>query len=53
MKIKTASIVELVLRYYIMMTIVIVSFMIGYPVLAVLAVPVFLSALAGISIEID
>lgn len=39
------------LRYYLMMFIVVFSFFIGYPAFAILAVPVFLSALMGIEFK--
>jgi len=34
-----------------MMAIVIISFIIGYPILAILSLPVFLSALMGVSFK--
>jgi hypothetical protein len=51
MKITSASFDTVILRFYFMMVIVIGSFVIGYPALAILAVPVFLSALAGVSFK--
>jgi len=36
-----------------MMTIIILSFLSGYPVLALFGVPVFLTALMGIDFELD
>jgi hypothetical protein len=53
MKISSASFDIVILRFYLMMIIVIGSFFAGYPIFAILAVPVFLSALAGVSFEKD
>ncbi len=49
MKFFEASIETIVIRYYIMMAAVIIPFVVGYPAFALLAVPIFLSALMGIS----
>ncbi len=40
----------LLLRFYLMMAVIIVSFFIGMPYLAVLALPIFLSAMMGVSL---
>jgi len=53
MKITSASFDTVIQRFYLMMTIVIASFFAGYPIFAILAVPVFLSALAGVSFKKD
>lgn len=53
MKITSASFETVILRFYLMMIIVISSFFSGYPIFAILAVPVFLSALAGVSFKKD
>ena len=47
----TASFGTITLRFYLMMGIIIGSFMSGVPILAILALPVFLSALTGASIN--
>lgn len=51
MKILNASFTTVVMRYYLMMSIVIVAFFIGQPLLAYLALPVFLMAILGVSID--
>jgi len=51
MKITTASFTTVILRFYLMMAIVLLAFFSGYPAFAVLAVPVFLSGLAGVSFK--
>ncbi len=51
MKITSASFTTVILRFYLMMAIVISTFILGYPVLAIIAVPVFLSGLAGVSFK--
>lgn len=45
----TASIGTIVLRFYLMMAIVILSFSVGAPILSILALPVSLSAFTGVS----
>ncbi len=42
---------KVILRFYLMMAIVIGSFFAGYPVLAILSVPVFLSIMAGVTFK--
>jgi len=49
MKFFEASIETIIIRYYVMMSAVIIPFVIGVPTLALIAVPIFLSALMGIS----
>lgn len=49
MKMFNASFETVIWRYYLMMVMVFVPFLVGMPILAVLAVPVFLSALLGVS----
>jgi len=51
MKITSASFETVIYRFYFMMAIVLASFFLGYPAFAVLAVPVFLSGLAGVSFK--
>lgn len=48
MKIGNASFSTVIIRYYAMMLMVVLPFLIGLPILAVLALPIFLSALLGI-----
>ena len=47
MKLFSLNFSTLVLRFYLLMAIVIGAFFIGYPVLAILALPVFLSSMMG------
>ena len=47
----TASLQTVLIRYYLMMAVIIVSFLVGYPILALLAFPIFISAIAAISIK--
>jgi len=47
----TASLGTVLIRYYLMMAVIIASFTLGYPVLAILSFPIFISAIAGISIK--
>lgn len=51
MKLSSASIESIIWRFYLMMFIVIGSLYIGYPNLASLSVPVFLSCLLGVKIK--
>lgn len=51
MKILNASFTTVILRYYLMMSIVIIAFFIGAPLLAFLAFPVFLMAILGVSVD--
>ena len=46
----TASIGTTAIRFYLMMAIIIGSFLGGVPLLGILALPVFLAALTGVSI---
>ena len=45
----TASIQTVILRFYLMMAVVIGSFFAGFPVLAILALPILLSIMTGVS----
>lgn len=45
----TASIGTIIIRFYLMMAVVIASIFAGLPFLTLLAIPVFLSAMAGIT----
>ena len=45
------SVSGVILRFYIMMACVIIPIFIGYPVLAFLSIPVFLSIMFGISFK--
>jgi len=45
----TASFETITLRFFLMMAIIIGSFFSGFPILGILALPVFLSALTGVS----
>ncbi len=51
MKITSASFETVIWRFYFMMAIVLASFFLGHPAFAVVAVPVFLSALTGVSFK--
>lgn len=51
MKFFELEIDKIIIRYYLMMAAVIVPFLIGVPLLAILALPIFLSALMGIKFE--
>lgn len=51
MKFFEASIETIVIRFYMMMAAVIIPFMIGIPVLAIIALPIFLSALMGVKFD--
>ncbi len=48
MKMFTLPFDKLILRFYLLMAVVIVPFFMGVPILALLALPVFLSALLGV-----
>ena len=52
MKIMKLHLSTLVIRFYIMMAIIVVALFIGYPLLGLLALPVFFSALMGIQFKI-
>ncbi len=52
MKAFELSFSAVLLRFYLMMGIILVSFFIGQPLLAFLAFPVLLSALLGVKIEL-
>ena len=47
----TASLKTVLLRYYLMMAVIIASFLVGLPILALLAFPIFISAIAAISFK--
>ncbi len=47
----TASFETVLIRYFLMMALIIVSFSVGYPLFALLSLPVFISALSGLSIN--
>lgn len=49
MKLFNASIQTTIMRYYLLMIVAIVPFFIGVPVLAILALPIFLLAITGSS----
>lgn len=49
MKLFHLNVTALILRFYLLMAIVIVAFFIDYPILSILALPVFLTAMMGIS----
>lgn len=51
MKMLNLSITTLILRFYLMMAVVIVSFFIGMPLLSLLALPLFAISLLGITFE--
>jgi len=51
MKYFETSFATVILRYYLMMFIVVSAFLISVPQLAILAVPVFLSSILGISFK--
>lgn len=51
MKLFELSISTLIIRYYLMMAIVIVSFFIGMPILSILALFVFFSALVAVKFD--
>jgi len=52
MKLFSLSVPALILRFYLLMGIVIGAFFAGYPWLAILSLPVFLSAMMGMQIRI-
>ncbi len=45
----TASFETVLIRYFLMMVAVVASFALGYPIFAILAFPLFISAFAAIS----
>ena len=47
MKLFNLNFASLILRFYLLMAIVIGAFFIGYPILSILALPVFFSAMMG------
>ncbi len=49
MKFFTLSLGTMLVRYYLMMACVVIALFIGQPLLALLAIPLFLSAVLGIS----
>ena len=49
MKYYEASFTSILMRFYLMMIAVVVPFLIGMPILALLACPIFLSAMLGVS----
>jgi len=48
MKLFNLNFASLILRFYLLMAIVIGAFFIGYPILSLLSLPVFFSAMMGI-----
>ena len=48
MKLFHLNFASLILRFYLLMAIVIGAYFIGYPILAILSLPVFISAMMGI-----
>ena len=50
MQLFQANIKTVVLRYYLMMAVVLISLFLNIPILAVIAVPLFLSALLAVKI---
>lgn len=53
MKMYEASFDTIIWRFYLMMAFVIVPFLLGAPMIAILSVPIFLSALMGVSFSSD
>jgi len=51
MKSGNASFSTVILRFYLMMAFVIIPFVLGVPYLAILSLPVFLSALLGLTFD--
>lgn len=51
MTLYTASFETVIWRFYLLMAVVVISFFIGAPELALLSVPIFLSAMLGVSFE--
>ena len=49
MKLYNLNFATLILRFYLLMVIVIGSFFIGYPILSILSLPVFFSAMLGMT----
>lgn len=47
----TASFETIILRLYLLMAVVIIPFLIGAPILSLIALPIFLSCMLGISIK--
>jgi hypothetical protein len=47
----SASFETVLLRYFLMMAVIVASFMIGYPVLAILSFPLFISAFTAVSFK--
>jgi type III secretory pathway component EscV len=45
----TASIQTVVLRYYAMMAVIVITFAMGYPMLTFLGFPIFLAAITAVS----
>ena len=45
----TASFETVLIRFFLMMAVVVGSFTLGYPIFALLALPLFISALAAVS----
>lgn len=43
-----ASVEVIILRFYLMMAVIIGSFLLGQPVLALISLPIFLSAMLGV-----
>ena len=48
MKLFSLNFASLILRFYLLMAIIIGAYFLGYPILAFLALPVFISAMMGI-----
>ena len=51
MKLFNASFQRTILRYYLLMTVAIVPFFLGVPVLAILALPIFLLTITGSTLK--
>lgn len=51
MKLFEANFDTILWRFYLLMTVVIGSFLVGVPLLALLALPIFLTAMLGISFD--
>jgi hypothetical protein len=47
----TASIQTVIIRYYVMMAVIILTFTLGYPLLTLLGFPIFLSAITAVSFK--
>lgn len=53
MKLCNVSFSTVLLRFYLMMVVIIAAFLVGYPLLALIGVPIFLTALMGVDFEMN